>query len=142
VILSNQQAELINQAIDRLRVFTDMYGDDISELILKKLDLSFAEKNTSPKKPISIIISFPKKEQSQIFGKYWRTRNTLSVTKTKTTVELEVLNKLTDAPLAYIRSLFETAGEIDMSADVDECIILAKHLLDAGGELVSVSHRT
>jgi hypothetical protein len=142
MILNKLQATLINRAIERLRIFSDLYGDFETDDILKQLDASFSGAENPAPKNISIIITFDRKDDAQVFSKYWRIRNTLSVKSGAATVELEVIGNLSTAPAEYISYIFECAMTLnDFESDVNEHVLHARYLLDLGATINDIRTR-
>lgn len=142
MILNKKQAILINKALQKLKMFMEIYGDDESESILNQLYDSFEPEKSALTTNLVLIIAVDNKEKSQIFDKYWRTRNVLDIKKDTVTVELEFLGNLKTATEEYLKYIFVAAEmDEDISSDVNEHVLYAKKLLDKGATIVSIRER-
>ena len=109
------QADLLNRALGRLSAFTEMYGDDESEFILKALSQSFSSE-IEPERDLektTLVIRYSSKDKSQIYTKFFRTKTFLAVRKDFVDVEVSIIGALSKESRKLLDQLILDAAEVN-----------------------------
>lgn len=135
MLLNENQASMLKQAVDTLSEFVRIYGDDDSEILLEKI-YSQVFKKQKPPKDIFIKLSFSDFNSANIYEKFWRTEKLVETTDDgRKIVLLKISNDYSHLGKNYYESLFFAANEIsdeEVFDDLDDMLKSALLMIKKG----------